>query len=212
VPEIPSPLLVGNLMFWINNGGGVFCLEAKNGSMVWRERIRGDYWASPVYAAGKIYFFSKEGKVSVISAAREYQLLSENEFDASFIASGAVAGNNIILRSLTHLYCFAEGYEMAPQPEIPSKPKASKPKQSKSKPMSGLPLNITGYYMGSKTRDDGEFEATFLIEFPDIDKDDWPTVTFTGEQFRASFANLTQYHRVTLNLAEESAKKGRAGK
>ena len=208
VPEIPSPLIVGELMFWINNGGGVFCLEAKDGSMVWRDRIRGEYWASPLYAAGKIYFFSKKGKVSVISAEREFQLLAENEFDASFIASPAVAGNNIILRSLTHLYCFAEGYEMAPLPEIVSKPKASKSEKSKSKTMSGLPLNITGYYMG-KTRDDGEFEATFLIEFPGLDKDEWPTVIFTGEQFRDSFANLTQYHRVTLNLAAEEAKKGK---
>ena len=53
-----------------------------------------------------------------------------------------------------------------------------------------------------ETDDGGEFEATFLIEVPDLDKDDWPTVTFTGEQFRAAFATLTQYQRVTLNLAE----------
>jgi len=254
VPEIPSPLIVDDLMFWINDGGGIFCLDAKDGSMVWRDRIRGEYWASPIYAAGNIYFFSKKGKVSVISAAREYQLLAENEFDATFIATPAAAGNNIILRSLTHLYCVAEGYEMAPQPEIASKPKpepsqiassdlealgtrlkeavengelredeaiqkyqeaasASKSKQSRSKSMSELLLNVTGFYMGGKTRDDGEFEATFLIESPDLDKDDWPTVTFTGEQFRASFANLTQYHRVTLNLAEGSAMiKGDYGK
>ena len=69
--------------------------------------------------------------------------------------------------------------------------------------MSGLPLNITGYYMGT-TRDDGEFEAMFLIESPGLDKDEWPTVTFTGEQFQASFANLTQYQRVTLNLVAEA--------
>ncbi|MFC1715964.1 hypothetical protein ACFL6S_20005 [Candidatus Poribacteria bacterium] len=95
-----SPLIVDDLMFWINDGGMVFCLDAKDGSMVCRDRIRGEYWASPIYAAGKIYSFSKAGKVSVISAAREFQLLAENEFDASFIASPAVAGNNIILRSL----------------------------------------------------------------------------------------------------------------
>lgn len=40
------------------------------------------------------------------------------------------------------------------------------------------------------------------IEFSDLNKDDWPTVTFTGEQFRAAFENLTPYHRVTLNIAE----------
>ena len=53
-----------------------------------------------------------------------------------------------------------------------------------------------------ETSDDGEFEVVFLIEFPDLDKDDWPTVTFIGEQFRTTFANLAQYQRVTLNLAE----------
>ena len=105
VPEMPSPLIVDDLMFWINDGGMVFCLDAKDGSMVWRDRIRGEYWASPMYAAGKIYSLSKDGKVSVISAAREFQLLAENEFDASFIASPAIAGNAMILRSLTHLYC-----------------------------------------------------------------------------------------------------------
>lgn len=56
---------------------------------------------------GKIYFSGKKGIVSVISAARDFQLLAENGFDASFIASPAIAGDAIILRSLTHLYCVA---------------------------------------------------------------------------------------------------------
>jgi hypothetical protein len=76
-----------------------------------------------VYADGKIYFCGKKGVVSVIAAAREFQLLAENRLEASFIASPAVAGQSIILRSLTHLYCIAKGYEMAPQPEVSSKPK-----------------------------------------------------------------------------------------
>ena len=46
--------------------------------------------------------------MSVISAGREFKLLARNEFDEGFIASGAVAGNALILRSLTHLYCIEE--------------------------------------------------------------------------------------------------------
>ena len=53
-----------------------------------------------------------------------------------------------------------------------------------------------------ETHENGEFEATFLIEIPDLYKDDWPTVTFTGEQFRTTFANLTKYHRITLDIAK----------
>ena len=192
---MPSPL------FMVTEGGVVSCLEAKSGNEVWKERLEGDYWASPLYAHGNIYFFSREGNVSVISAGREFEILAENEFGNGFIASPAIAGNTIIVRSLTHLYCFAQGYEMDPQPETINKPQVSKRKKSESKQASELPLNITGYYMG-ETNDDGEFEAVFLIEFPDLDKDDWPTVTFTGEQFRAAFANLTLYQRATFNLAE----------
>ena len=49
--------------------------------------------------------------------------------------------------------------------------------------MSGLPLNLIGYYMGGQTQDNGELKATFLIEHPDLDKEEWPTVAFTGKPF-----------------------------
>lgn len=105
VPEIPSPLIVDDLVFVVNEGGVVTCVDAKTGDTIWKDRIRGKYWASPLYADGKIYFFSMDGMVSVLSAGRELKILARNKFDAEFVASGAVAGNKLILRSLTHLYC-----------------------------------------------------------------------------------------------------------
>ncbi len=107
-PEIPSPLIVDDLMFMVNEGGVVACLEAKSGNQVWRGRVGGNHWASPLYAGGNIYFFSMDGRVSVISAGREFKLLARNEFDTEFIASGAAAGNTLILRSRTHLYCIED--------------------------------------------------------------------------------------------------------
>ncbi len=89
----------------VTDSGVASCLKARSGVEVWRKRLGGNYWASPSYAGGSVYFCSKEGKVSVISASRSFQLLAENEFDEGFIASPAVAGGAIILRSLTHLYC-----------------------------------------------------------------------------------------------------------
>ena len=68
-------------------------------------RIGGDHWASPIYSDGKMYFSSKQGVISVLNVSdRKLDLIARNEFDASFIASPAVAGNSIILRSTTHLY------------------------------------------------------------------------------------------------------------
>ena len=107
-PEIPSPLIVDDLVFMVNKGGVASCVEAKSGDLVWRGRVGGNHWASPLYAGGNIYFFSMEGRVSIISAEREFKLLARNEFDEGFIASGAVADNALILRSLTHLYCIEE--------------------------------------------------------------------------------------------------------
>jgi outer membrane protein assembly factor BamB len=117
-PSIPSPLIVDDLLFMASDQGLVSCLEAKTGREVWKERLgaRGDHWPCPLYADGKIYFSGEKGIVSVIAAAREFQLLAENRFEANFIASPAIAGDAIILRSLTHLYCVAEGYEMARRP------------------------------------------------------------------------------------------------
>ena len=57
---------------------------------------------------GTSTFFSTDGRVSIISADREFKLLARNEFSDGFIASGAVAGNSLILRSETHLYCIED--------------------------------------------------------------------------------------------------------
>lgn len=116
-PEIPSPLVVDGLLFTVSDkGGSVSCLDAKTGEQIWRERLPGGgtFWASPVYAGGKIYIASLRGVVYVISAAREFELIAENRFEISadskeggFAASPAIAGDAIILRSGRHLYCIA---------------------------------------------------------------------------------------------------------
>jgi len=104
-PEIPSPVIVDDLVFVVNEGGVVTCANAKTGDTIWKGRIRGKYWASPLYANGNIYFCNIDGIVSVISAGQEFKMIARNKFEAEFVASGAIAGNKLILRSLTHLYC-----------------------------------------------------------------------------------------------------------
>ena len=110
-PEIPSPLVHNDLIFFTNEGGVVSCLESKTGNEVWKGRVGGNHWASPILAGERIYFFNQEGEISVISAGREFQLLAENELNASFIASPAVVEDTMILRSTTDLYYLANGFE-----------------------------------------------------------------------------------------------------
>ena len=111
VPNRPSPLLVGELLFMIDQDGGVVtCLEAKTGQEVWRERLpgTGSHSSSPVEAEGRIYFFNENGNGTVLEAGRQFKVLAENKLEAGFMASPAVAGRALYLRSKSHLYRIEE--------------------------------------------------------------------------------------------------------
>lgn len=104
VPKRSSQLLVGDLLFFMNDSGVASCIDAKTGQEVWTKRLGGDYWASPLYANGLIYCFSQTGEIPVFKATREFELVAENKLDNGFIASPAVAGDALILRTKSHLY------------------------------------------------------------------------------------------------------------
>ncbi|MDA1164931.1 MAG: PQQ-binding-like beta-propeller repeat protein [Planctomycetota bacterium] len=104
LPQKPSMLLIGDELYFINDTGIGMCLDARTGKEHWKERIAGQYSASPLFASGRIYLFSHEGKSIVIEPGREYKQLSENTLAGGFMASPAVAGNALFLRTGTHLY------------------------------------------------------------------------------------------------------------
>ncbi len=104
IPKRPSQILAGDLIFMINDGGVASCLDAKTGEVIWSKRLPGEYWASPLLANGLIYCCSQKGEIQVFKAARELEVVAENKLDDGFIASPAVAGESLILRSKTHLY------------------------------------------------------------------------------------------------------------
>jgi len=103
-PNKPSLLLIKDLLFMINDGGIATCVEAKTGQPIWTERVEGNYSASPLFADGRIYVFSEEGKVAALAPGREFKLLAENKLDDGFMASPAVSGKALYLRTKTHLY------------------------------------------------------------------------------------------------------------
>ena len=103
-PNKPSLLLIGDLIYAINDGGIATCVDAKTGAVVWSERIGGNFPAAPVFADGRIYACNEEGKVTAFAPGREFKVLGEGQFDAGFMASPAVAGKALFLRTKTHLY------------------------------------------------------------------------------------------------------------
>ncbi len=103
-PNKPSLLLIDDLIYMINDGGIVTCADAKTGEAVWSQRVQGNYSASPIFADGRIYVFSEEGKVAALAPGREFKLLAENKLPDGFMASPAVSGKALLLRTKTHLY------------------------------------------------------------------------------------------------------------
>jgi outer membrane protein assembly factor BamB len=105
VPKRSSPILVDDLVYLVSDGGVFTCIEAETGKEVWQKRLAGNYWASPICAAGRLYFPDQEGTTVVLQTGREFKLLAQNKLDIGCNASPAVRGNDLILRTRTHLYC-----------------------------------------------------------------------------------------------------------
>ncbi len=108
VPKKPGMICYSNMLFTIDDSGIATCYDAKTGAVHWRERIGGNYSASPVCAAGRVYFFSEEGKVTVIEAKNQFSTIATNQLENGFMASPAITGNAFILRTKTHLYRIEE--------------------------------------------------------------------------------------------------------
>jgi len=104
VPKKPSLLLLEDLLLMVNDTGIVTCLDAKTGGEVWTARLTDSYSASPIAAEGRVYFFSEDGKATVIEAGRTFKVLAENTLPEGFMASPAVDGRALYLRTRTHLY------------------------------------------------------------------------------------------------------------
>jgi outer membrane protein assembly factor BamB len=104
VPTRPSPLLIEDDLYMVSDGGVASCLEAKTGKPVKDVRLNGKFSASPVFADGRIYFADQEGTTFVVEASPELKVLAANKLDEGCMASPAVAGKGLFLRTRTHLY------------------------------------------------------------------------------------------------------------
>lgn len=104
-PKMPSPILVGKQLYVINDGGILTCVNAISGDLIWRERIGGEFSASPTYANGLLYFSNRDGKTIVIKPGKELNVIAENTIDGTaHMASITPFQNSFLLRSEEGLY------------------------------------------------------------------------------------------------------------
>ncbi len=107
-PLTPSPLLVGDELYLVSDGGIATCVDARTGNEYWQARVGGNHSASPIYADGRIYFLSEEGESVVIEPGKRFKILATNQLDGASLASMAVSNRSIYIRTQTHLYRLSE--------------------------------------------------------------------------------------------------------
>jgi outer membrane protein assembly factor BamB len=101
-------LLDGEMIYMVSDNGIASCLDAVTGKVYWSERLDGEYSASPILAGKYLYCCNQIGKTYVLAIGKTFEIIAENRVDDGFMASPAVAGNNLFLRTKTHLYCVAD--------------------------------------------------------------------------------------------------------
>jgi len=104
VPQIPTPVIVDGHIYMVHDRGMVSCLDAMTGKSVWKEKLKGNFNSSPVYAAGNIYFFNVKGECTIIKPGDTFQKVAENNLDGIVKAVPAFVDDKMIVRSDKHLY------------------------------------------------------------------------------------------------------------
>ncbi len=107
-PYISSLVHYNGLIYMVGDVGVLTVTDAKTGNRVFQERIGGVYSASPVAADGKVYLLSEDGETIVLSAGRTPAILARNKLDARQLASPAISGGRLFIRSDDALYAIGK--------------------------------------------------------------------------------------------------------
>lgn len=109
IPYIPAPLLYQNVLYMVKTGGIITSVDPATGRIVkeGRSPALGEYYASPVAADGKVFLVNTEGKITVLKAGQEWEVLSVNGIDGEVSATPALSDGRIFVRARGAMYCFS---------------------------------------------------------------------------------------------------------
>jgi outer membrane protein assembly factor BamB len=97
--QLLTPVVKDGMIYTVDSENNMMCIEASTGNEIWTERKKSKYNASPVYAAGNIYFFSVRGETEIIRPARKPEIIARNMLNNPIWATPAFLRNSIILRT-----------------------------------------------------------------------------------------------------------------
>ena len=110
IPYIPTPLLYQGVYYMVKTGGIITSLDPATGKLLKQGRspnALGEYYASPVAADGKVFLANTEGKLTVLKAGAEWEVLAVNDMGDEIGATPALVNGRIYVRTRSAMYCFS---------------------------------------------------------------------------------------------------------
>jgi hypothetical protein len=108
IAETPSLIVQNGLVYMVKDGGLVTCVNSENGEIVYKEKLGapGLYLSSPLLAGNRLYIASYNGKISVIKAGSEFEIINQLDLKEKIGASPVVIDKILYIRTRNHLYAF----------------------------------------------------------------------------------------------------------
>ena len=104
VPHNPSMAVIGDELYFVADNGILTCADAKTGQIHYSERCTGPISSSPLVADGKLYLQDEKGLGVVVKPGKRFQILAQNDLSERSLASYAVIGSDLLIRTEGHLY------------------------------------------------------------------------------------------------------------
>lgn len=108
VPDTPSPIVVDGRVYLVSDKGVATCLDGESGERMWVARLGGKYSASPISDGRHLYCCGEQGQTKVLAVGDKREIVATNRLSGRIMASPAVSGNSLILRTDSALYRVAE--------------------------------------------------------------------------------------------------------
>jgi outer membrane protein assembly factor BamB len=102
---VPTPLYRDGRLYIVNDGGIASALEPATGKEIWSERLRAEFFGSPVMIDGKIYAPTSKGEMVVFATGDAFQQLGRNPIGEGTHSTPCVDGGRIYVKTFTHLVC-----------------------------------------------------------------------------------------------------------
>ncbi|MBW8039198.1 MAG: PQQ-binding-like beta-propeller repeat protein [Planctomycetes bacterium] len=107
-PHVPSPVYHQGRLYLVSDTGVTMCLEAASGDIVWQERLKGRFSMSPIIAGDKLILINEKGLAYILQAGDKLSILAQNDLREEILATPAVLGGRIYIRTASNLYCISQ--------------------------------------------------------------------------------------------------------